>query len=117
MSLSAQMAGLSPQDLLDTLSPITAGESEGAPARKQELRDLCRQMEGIFIGTLMRQMRQTIWKSDFLPEGPGADIFKSLYEVEMGERMAQRGGFGIADALYAQLEGNGSWRKEHLTSR
>lgn len=122
MDLPVQMTGLSVQDLIESLQPgrgasdpLVEGSRDPVPAA-EELKDLCRQMEGIFIGTLMRQMRQTIWKSDFLPEGPGSDIFRSLYEIEMGERMAQRGGFGLAEALYAQLERTGSWRKEHLTN-
>lgn len=93
--------------------PSPAAQRQPAPALRAggdgALRELCRQMEGVFLGILMRQMRQTVWESDLLPRGAGEDTFRALYELELGDRLAHaatgmRSGFGIADALYNQLQ-------------
>lgn len=115
MEVAAELGTVSTRALLDTLGPrAQALESRAPESQKRQLRELCEQMEGIFLAVLMRQMRQTIWKNDFLPEGAGEDIFRGLYELEVGERMAQRGGFGISDALFEQLERSATWQKGHL---
>ncbi|MBN1808745.1 MAG: rod-binding protein [Planctomycetes bacterium] len=81
------------------------------------LRELCTEMESIFLSVLMRQMRQTVTRSDFLPQAAGEDMFKSLWEVEVADRVGRSGrGFGIADSIYNQLERHGRCTKAELLS-
>jgi len=96
----------------------SARSDSGKAAEKTgRLRELCNEMESIFVSVLMRQMRQTIWESDFLPRSPGEDMFRSLWEAEVAGRMQGRlGGFGIADSIYRELERSGEWQKTHLHS-
>lgn len=98
--------------MLDTRYSILNTQVSGP--KPQALRALCRELEGVFLATLLRQMRQTVWRSDFIPQSSGEDIFRGLFELEIGSRMAQRGGLGVAEALYSQLERSAARQKERL---
>ena len=93
-------------------TPSDSSADKTLNANQKKLKELCNDMESIFISVLMRQMRQTIWKSDFLPETSGEDIFRSMWESEVAGRVENgTGGFGIADSIYRELERQGEWRK------
>jgi flagellar protein FlgJ len=92
--------------------PDNGAKTQPLDEKQKHLKELCSEMESIFISVLMRQMRQTVWKSDFLPETSGDDIFKSMWETEVAGRVEKgSGGFGIADSIYKELERQGEWRK------
>ena len=93
-------------------APDNVADTRPLDEKQKHLKELCSEMESIFISVLMRQMRQTIWKSDFLPEASGDDIFRSMWETEVAGRVEKgSGGFGIADSIYRELERQGEWRK------
>lgn len=93
-------------------APDNVADTRPLDEKQKHLKELCSEMESIFISVLMRQMRQTIWKSDFLPEASGDDIFRSMWEAEVAGRVEKgSGGFGIADSIYRELERQGEWRK------
>ena len=66
-----------------------------------ELREACRQFEGLFIGIIMKQGMKSGFDTE--EECPGGDVFKDFAIEETARTLGQPGLFGIADMLYAQI--------------
>ena len=109
-------------DLLSTprlpvnLSDIAAGtkqriqrmqntQKSGQPGKGADpkMRDVCRQMESLFIHHLLKEMRATIHKSDFISGGQAEEIYTSMLDAEMAAKISARGGIGLSEMLLHQL--------------
>jgi len=68
-----------------------------------KLKQVARDFEALFIGMLLRSMRETVMESDlFDPEGEGK-YYRQLHDDELARRSAdQGGGFGVADLIVKQ---------------
>lgn len=92
-----------------TLSGIEAGaltNSELGP-EDQRLRELCAQLEGVFLGELMKVLRETVPEGGLASGGIGEEIFSSLLDQHLSELAAGRLDEGLGAALYRQLRGPG----------
>jgi flagellar protein FlgJ len=74
-----------------------------------EMRDVCRQMESLFIHHLLKEMRATVHKSGFISGGRAEEIYTSMMDAEMAVQISNRGGIGLSEMLLQQL-GSGSSR-------
>lgn len=70
---------------------------------QQKLRKTCQDMESVFINLMFTNMRNTVQRSEFLPESMGEKIMRSMLDQEMATKMSRAGGIGLADLLYQQL--------------
>ena len=68
-----------------------------------EMRDVCRQMESLFIHHLLKEMRATIHKSGFIGGGRAEEIYTSMMDAEMAIKISNRGGIGLSEMLLQQL--------------
>jgi flagellar protein FlgJ len=68
-----------------------------------ELRDVCRQMESLFIHHLLKEMRATVHKSGFISGGRAEEIYTSMMDAEMAVNISKRGGIGLSEMLLHQL--------------
>jgi Rod binding domain-containing protein len=59
--------------------------------------------EGLFLGILMRTMRQGIQESGRFHGGRGEAVFRGVLDGEVAGRMAERSGLGIAEMLEQSL--------------
>jgi murein DD-endopeptidase MepM/ murein hydrolase activator NlpD len=71
--------------------------------QEKELRKACADFEAIFIQKLWQQMRATVPKEGYL-HSKEEDMYMSLYDQALAEKLAQRGGIGLGDLLYSQLQ-------------
>lgn len=88
------------------LEPKTAGRvaPKAANPKEQELRKVSRDFESVFIGMLMKSMRQTINKSKMFSSGKGGEMFEGLLDTNISTQAASGGkGIGIADVIYRKL--------------
>lgn len=60
-------------------------------------------MESVFINLMFTNMRNTVQRSELLPESMGEKIMRSMLDHEMATKMSRAGGIGLADLLYQQL--------------
>ena len=70
---------------------------------EKELKNACKQFEGIMLDMLYKQMKATINRSDLVKTDPGREIFESMLDESMMEKASQISTFGLADSLYKQL--------------
>lgn len=69
----------------------------------KELKNVCKNFEGIILNMMYKDMKATVPKSDLIPEDPGKDIFDSMLNDKLVDEAAKSGGLGLADVLYKQL--------------
>jgi len=78
-------------------------KSQSLKEDKKSLKKACVQFESIFISLILKQMRQTIPKSDFLNGSKGQKLFTNLLDQELAKEIAKRQNFGIGEILYGKL--------------
>ncbi|MBA3273365.1 MAG: rod-binding protein, partial [Chthoniobacterales bacterium] len=57
-----------------------------------------------FFGTMLRQMRESPFKSDLFEGGRGGQAFGSLYDQHLAERMASGAGQKLVNSIVRKLE-------------
>ncbi len=77
---------------------LNSGQSE-----EKKLKEACEGFEAVFINKLLKQMRDTVQKSDFL-HSPYEDNYLSMFDQELADKLSKEGGIGIGDMLYQQLK-------------
>ncbi|MBA2881326.1 flagellar protein FlgJ [Desulfosalsimonas propionicica] len=92
-----------------SLPQAGAGKTDD-PANRNDpeaLRAICQDFESILIQSMFKEMRKTIPESELLDTGMASDLFDEMMDMEVARDMARKGGFGLADQLYRQLQGTG----------
>lgn len=69
----------------------------------KELKNVCREFEGIILNMMYKQMKATVPQSEFMPEDSGREIFQSMLDDKLVEEASKSGSLGLADLLYKQL--------------
>jgi Rod binding domain-containing protein len=66
---------------------------------RSELRKISEDFESLFLGLVVKSMRQTVQKSGLIDGGNGEDIFSSMLDDEYAKIMAAERHTGIADNI------------------
>ena len=101
-------------DTKQRIQRIQNAKKSGHPGKAADpkLRDVCRQMESLFIHHLLKEMRATIHKSGFISGGRAEEIYTSMMDAEIAVKIAERGGIGLSEMLLRQLNDPSSLEKE-----
>lgn len=108
---------VTPEDLNPRVAAVRttlrAGELEGhavgagLPTEKQH-QELTKQAERLiaqtFFGALLKQMRNSPFKSELFSGGRGGEAFGSMYDERLAERMAHGAGRRLAASIVKHLE-------------
>lgn len=70
-----------------------------------------------FFGTMLRQMRESPFKSDLFEGGRGGQAFGSLYDQHLAERMASGAGKSLVNSIVRHLEGRKAYERTLAGSR
>lgn len=95
-------------DTLQGLNGIAAGHgAAGAdPARKSQAAvKVAREFESLFVGMMLKSMRETVGKDGLTGGGHGEEVYSSLLDQEYARAMTQHGGIGLARMIEQQLNG------------
>jgi flagellar protein FlgJ len=84
---------------------LKSAQSLATDKTDPRLRAACMEMESLFLTHLLKEMRATVDKSGFISGGRGEEIFTSLLDVELSQRMSAAGGIGLSSLLLEQLGG------------
>jgi flagellar protein FlgJ len=84
---------------MDGIRKNLSGKS---PDKLAQLRKACQNFEAVFIGKLWEQMKQSVPREGYL-HSKQEDSYMSMFNRDFSEKMAQSGGIGLADMIYAQL--------------
>lgn len=88
-----------------TSQALTGMNNAGkAPNREDAaLKKACKDFESMLVGQVMKQMRQTVQKSDLFGSSEKEDMFQGMLDDQMATDMSKHQSLGIADAMYKQL--------------
>jgi Rod binding domain-containing protein len=75
------------------------------PAQKARLQKAAREFESIFVGYMLKSMRNTIDKADNSTEGFGSDILESMGDIELAKHISKNSNLGLAEMLYRKMTG------------
>lgn len=93
---TAGSQGLRGAAALPTKPPI-AGK-EAAAARK-----VAREFESLFVGMMLKSMRETVGKEGMTGGGHGEETYRALLDQEYANAIAGHGGIGLAGIIEQQL--------------
>ena len=88
----------------EEFAKVLAAEGEKLKSDKDDkkLRQTCQEMESVFLEMMLKEMRNTVPKSDLM-DTRNQELFQSMLDTEVTRDMAKAGGIGLADLMYRQL--------------
>ncbi len=94
--------GFDPKLIAATATQAPKGPGKGADP--EALRKTCQEFEAIFVKQMLKEMRGTLPEGGLLPRGMAEDFFQEMMDAEVAKAASLRGDFGIAEALFRQLQ-------------
>ena len=94
MQINDQLAGL-----------LALKQSSGLADTGEEakLKKACKDFEALMLKQMLEVMRKSVPKDGLFSGGYAEEVFQSMQDDKLAEHLAQSGGLGFADSLYAQL--------------
>ncbi|SHH42404.1 rod-binding protein [Sporanaerobacter acetigenes] len=99
-----------PNDFITRRTPdesILERKIEGAKEtnKDEELMNVCKDFETIFIHMTMKEMRKTIPEDGFIEKSTATKIFEDMFDEQISNEVAKKGeGIGLAKMLYEQFK-------------
>jgi Rod binding domain-containing protein len=66
-----------------------------------------------FFGTMLKQMRESPFKSDMLDGGRGGQAFGALYDQHLAERMSRGVGHKLVNSIVRKIEAKNAYEKQN----
>jgi flagellar protein FlgJ len=76
--------------------------ADGARAAAR-LRQTAQEFEGMFLGLLLKTMRSSAGGGG-TPQGPDSQMYREMFDVEVGQSLAKAGGIGLARMITQSQE-------------
>ena len=89
---------------LERMRVQTPGNATGTrPEDAGRLRAAAKEFEAVFLGYMLKVMRETVNESGLAGGGLGQGIYNELFDEELARSLAGRGALGISDMLIRKL--------------
>ncbi|HNX24922.1 MAG TPA: rod-binding protein [Spirochaetota bacterium] len=69
----------------------------------KKLWDTCIEAESLFVGKMLKEMKKTVPKNEWLHGGQAEDIFEDMLYDEYSLKMSKNYNFGMAKLLYDEM--------------
>ena len=80
----------------------------GGKDRTEQLGAAAKEFEALFLGYILKVMRETVEDAGLTEKGLGQSTYTDLFDQEVARSLAGRGALGISDMLIRKLtEGGG----------
>ena len=66
-----------------------------------------------FFGTMLKQMRDSPFKSELFSGGSGGQAFSSLHDQHLAEHMTRGAGRKLVNGIVRRIEANAAYRKNN----
>jgi len=87
----------------------TAKAQQGTQAldekSKSRLQKAVRDFEALFVGYMLKSMRETLSKEDEFGDNFGGDMLEGMFDTEMARQMSKNSNFGLGEKLYREMTG------------
>ena len=92
---------------MDIISEATAGlkgiNNSADTLKERKLREACAGFEALMLKQILSLARQSVPKGGLVDGGYGEEMFQSIHDDQMAQKMAGGKGLGFGDMLYRQL--------------
>ena len=88
----------------------TLNHSNSKNTDPKKIKELSKEFEALFLDFVLKSMRQTVGKSDFLNGGHAEELYQGMLDSEYSRLIAGKGMTGLSDMIEHQLleaSGNG----------
>lgn len=79
------------------------GSKTKAEAEAQGIRKAAQDFEAVFLGILMKSMRDSVQKSELMGDGHAEEMYQSMLDTEYTKQMASENFTGLSKAIEEQL--------------
>jgi Rod binding domain-containing protein len=69
----------------------------------EKLRNATREMEGYFVGVLLKKMHESASKGGLFDQRSESATYREMFDEAVAGEIGRRGAFGIADTLFREL--------------
>ena len=91
--------------LTKPLSPSTLNPLSGQVTHTDaELKSVAQNFESVFMQMLMKEMRNSVQKSNLFGNSRGMEFFESMYDEQLTQKLASAGGIGLGHMIYEKLK-------------
>jgi len=73
--------------------------------KQAELKKAAKQFESLFLNYMLKSMRETVPKDGLFKEGIADDIYTSMFDSYLSEKVSSHQSMGLANMIYKQLSG------------
>ena len=73
------------------------------PSPRERMRTAAKQLEGLFVGQLLKAMRESTTEGGLSGSSPGERLFTEWFDERMAQESALRSRKGIGEAIYRQM--------------
>ena len=104
------LPGMDPRQIQDRILEQKIKRAEKAATQKggeQEMRQVSRDLEAVFLRILIDSMQKTIPESSLFGQSSGMETFQGMFNENVAEQMSRNGSIGLADMIYRQLSRQG----------
>lgn len=70
----------------------------------KELMKVCTEMESIFVGRMLKEMRDTVPKEGFINGGFAEEMFEDMLYDQYALKLSETSNLGLAKSLYDELK-------------
>jgi len=84
---------------------LKAPRPGGDPAKAKKV---AQEFEAMFVGMMLKSMRETVGKDKLTGGGHGEETFRSLLDQEYATAAARAGGIGLASSIEKELNRSGA---------
>lgn len=89
-----------------------AARGAGVERQQKAARKVAQEFEAMFVGMMVKSMRETVGKDPLTGGGKGEEIFQSMLDQEYATAFTARGGMGLATMIEKQLVREAAPRSE-----
>jgi Rod binding domain-containing protein len=87
-------------------------------AQHAQIVDQVRKWVGLsFFGTMMKQMRQSPFRSQLMDGGRGGEAFGEMYDQQLAQRMGKGAGSKLINSIVKKIEAGKAYSKQSQTAK
>lgn len=99
----SSISPISAEDLVKTAKKPEKNQPAVSEKDRLAVKKVAREFETLFVGMMLKSMRDTVGKDTLTGGGQGEDIYRSLLDQEYARAITETHGLGVAEMLEKEL--------------
>ena len=82
----------------------TISENSANKVEDKKLMDVCIDMESLFVAKMLKEMKKTVHKTEWLNGGYAEEVFEDMLYDEYALQLSKNSSLGLAEMIYRELD-------------